>query len=291
MQDSSVEGSQTDSRAQELLTPAVQIERLQAGDAGERYYAAWWLGRMRVQAGLSALIAALEDDLDQTLQGGYPLRRNAARALGKLRDPEAIPPLLLCLGSSDRQLWAVAAQALAEIAGDHPEWQARVIESLLACLASTNQESGDNASLSVDPQMEVVLEAVLEALGDLQAQAAISSLATYRNHPSIRMQSAANRALYRITGIPSFAEGLFPLLKTDNIHLRRAVVLDLGSTGYLAAASAIATASVEANIKLHSLKTLADLYLSNYLSRHPENSSPPLDSEFPKLLEWIDSLL
>jgi phycocyanobilin lyase subunit alpha len=73
------------------LTPAGQIAKLRHGDPGERYYAAWWLGRMRIPEGIPALIEALADETDRTTQGGYPLRRNAARALGKVASPAGIP--------------------------------------------------------------------------------------------------------------------------------------------------------------------------------------------------------
>lgn len=51
------------------LTPAGQIAKLRHGDPGERYYAAWWLGRMRIAEGIPALIEALADETDRTAQG------------------------------------------------------------------------------------------------------------------------------------------------------------------------------------------------------------------------------
>lgn len=56
----------------------------QREDTGARYYAAWWLGRFRVKEpeAIATLIEALEDETDRTPDGGYPLRRNAATALG-----------------------------------------------------------------------------------------------------------------------------------------------------------------------------------------------------------------
>jgi phycocyanobilin lyase alpha subunit len=67
----------------EPLTVEQAIANLQSEDLGLRFYAAWWLGRFRVSdpAAVDALIRALDDDADRTEAGGYPLRRNAARAL------------------------------------------------------------------------------------------------------------------------------------------------------------------------------------------------------------------
>ena len=75
------------------LTVEQAIANLHSSDLSLRYYAAWWLGKFRVRqpAAVDALIAALEDEADRTEMGGYPLRRNAARALGKLGDQRAVP--------------------------------------------------------------------------------------------------------------------------------------------------------------------------------------------------------
>ncbi len=54
---------------------------------------------------------------DRTTAGGYPLRRNAARALGKLGDRRAVPALVRALECSDFYVREAAAQAL-ETLGD-----------------------------------------------------------------------------------------------------------------------------------------------------------------------------
>ena len=68
------------------LTVEQAITNLKGTDLGLRFYAAWWLGRFRVKdsEAVECLIKALGDEDDRTPEGGYPLRRNAARALGKL---------------------------------------------------------------------------------------------------------------------------------------------------------------------------------------------------------------
>ncbi len=72
------------------LTEASAIASLQQQDLSLRYYAAWWLGkfRIRTKAAVEALIIALADEDHRTELGDYPLRRNAARALGKLGSRE-----------------------------------------------------------------------------------------------------------------------------------------------------------------------------------------------------------
>ncbi|MEL6459421.1 MAG: HEAT repeat domain-containing protein, partial [Cyanobacteria bacterium J06621_15] len=62
------------------LTPEQAIVNLQCSDLSLRYYAAWWLGKFRINSPevVEALVVALEDEADRTELGGYPLRRNAA---------------------------------------------------------------------------------------------------------------------------------------------------------------------------------------------------------------------
>ena len=97
------------------LTPEIAIANLQSSDLSLRYYAAWWLGKFRVRQpeAIDALIAALEDESDRTELGGYPLRRNAARALGKLGNLKAVPGLIRCLECADFYVREAAAQSLA----------------------------------------------------------------------------------------------------------------------------------------------------------------------------------
>ncbi len=101
------------------LTVEQAIANLQGEDLGLRVYAAWWLGRFRVDApeAVDVLIAALEDEDDRTNAGGYPLRRNAARALGKLGENRAVTALVRALECSDFYVREAAAQSL-EMLGD-----------------------------------------------------------------------------------------------------------------------------------------------------------------------------
>ncbi|MFS8853848.1 HEAT repeat domain-containing protein [Synechococcus sp. H55.7] len=261
------------------LTPAGQVAKLRHGDPGERYYAAWWLGRMRIPEGIPALIEALADETDRTAQGGYPLRRNAARALGKLGSLAGIPALKGALFCSDGQVVAAAAQALVEIAlannldGD-PEEVEKLGSALLEGLRFVEQ--------GLETEAQAALEAIIEALGHLQVAAALEPIRLYLEHTSIRLQCAAARACYRLTGDPAFAQRLLSVLEHTNIHLRRAALLDLGASGYLPAAQAIAAAAVESNIKLLALKQLVEMNL-----KHQESPSAKLQ----QVLRLIDELL
>ena len=109
----------TSSEAEQLTVDQAIANLKQTEDLGLRYYAAWWLGKFRVQEAeaIEALLAAMEDEEDRTSDGGYPLRRNAATALGKLGDTQAVKPLIRCLDCPDFYVRESAAQAL-EMIGD-----------------------------------------------------------------------------------------------------------------------------------------------------------------------------
>jgi len=97
------------------LTPEQAIANLQSSDLSLRYYAAWWLGKFRINRpeAVEALIEALTDEADRTELGGYPLRRNAARSLGKLGSSQAIEGLISSLNCEDFYVREAAAESLA----------------------------------------------------------------------------------------------------------------------------------------------------------------------------------
>ena len=107
------------------LTEESAIACLQQEDLSLRYYAAWWLGkfRIRTKAAVDALIIALADEDHRTELGDYPLRRNAARALGKLGDKSAIPSLI--------QAWSVRTFTCVKLPLNRWKCLAQLLLSLL----------------------------------------------------------------------------------------------------------------------------------------------------------------
>jgi len=245
--DSSVSKSELPS----ALTTAQAIANLRHEDLSLRYYAAWWLGKCRVDDpdAVSALIAALDDEDDRTELGGYPLRRNAARALGKLGDRQAVPALTRCLICSDFYVREAAAQALAELKDGF------CIPGLMELLAG-----GVAAAQPVPgmPHLAQPYEAVLEALGALGAVQAVELIKPFLEHPVEKVRFAAARSLYQLTGDAVYAEQLVSALATSSLQLRRTLLSDLGAIGYLPAAEAIAQAPVENSFKLFSLRGLLE---------------------------------
>ncbi len=250
----------------------------QTEDSSARYYAAWWIGRFRVTdaTAVSALLIALKDETDRSPDGGYPLRRNAAKALGKLGDLTAVPTLIQSLNCEDYYVRESAAQALGQLQDQ------RAIPALLDLL-----EGGADAAQPMDnkPHLTQPYEAVIEALGSLQATAAISMLIPFLEHFSPKITYAAARALYQLTQDAQYGDRLIQALQGKDLQLRRSALMDLGATGYLPGAKAIATTFAENSLKLIALR---DLWVTHH-QRHPRDE--PLADDCIAVMSLMDELL
>lgn len=266
---------QENQTASELTVESAIANLRQKEDLGLRYYAAWWLGRFRVQdtAAVAALLEALEDEEDRAPDGGYPLRRNAARALGKIGDTKAVEPLISCLSFEDYYVREAAAQAL-ETIGDE-----RAINPLMQLLAG-----GVEAATTVPgkPYLVQPYEAVIEALGTLQAKSAITEIKPFLEHPLAKIKSAAARALYQLTNNDMYGEMLVETLRNQELQIRRSALIDLGASGYLKGAEAIANTYAENSLKLIALKNLVEPEL--------EKSSQP-SKRCMEIIKIMDELL
>jgi phycocyanobilin lyase alpha subunit len=254
------------------LTAERAIAQLTDSDLSLRYYAAWWLGKMRVQEAVEPLLDSLSDTSDRTELGGYPLRRNAARALGKLGNPVAMGPLIRSLQCEDYYVREAVAQAIEEIA----------IASA-AGFAAAQRAVAPLAELLTMPQQPY--EAILETLGRLRAESCQELIATFLNHPQGRLHYAAARAMYSITQDPAYAEHLVAGLSHPDVNLRRTALNDLGEIAYLPAVAAIAQCQTESSFRLFALKKILDAHLPQ--SRFDFELTEPLQ----QLMLYMDELL
>lgn len=263
------------------LTVEQAISNLQGEDLGLRVYAAWWLGRFRVDApeAIDVLIGALADEDDRTDVGGYPLRRNAARALGKLGDRRAVTHLINALACSDFYVREASAQAL-ETLGD-PSCIPILVELLKDNVPGTHPAPEP-------PNLAQPFDAILEALGTLGATDAIDIVQTFLNLHTPRIQYAAARAMYQLAANPQeaaqYGDRLIRELNSSELQQRRSVLADLGAIGYLPAAEAIAQTLAENSLKLISLKGLLEKQLQ-------ETALPGLSAGAIKVMTLMDELL
>jgi phycocyanobilin lyase subunit alpha len=229
------------------LTIEQAIDNLIGPDLGLRFYSAWWLGKFRVQdpIAIARLTQALQDEDDRTEDGGYPLRRNAARALGKLDAQESLPALIAALDCPDYYVREAAAQSL-EMLGDPS-----AIPGLIRLLKNGLHEEKLSPN---QPDLSEPYDAFLEALGTLDARDHLSFIEPFLEHPIQRVQYAADRAMYQLTGEDFYGNRLIEALQGKDLQLRRAALADVGAIGYLPAADAIAETLAENSLKLISLK-------------------------------------
>ena len=224
----------------ESLTLEDAIANLkQTEDPDLRYYAAWWLGRFRVNQPevIEALVVALEDESSRSPDGGYPLRRNAARALGKLGVAQVVPALLRSLDCEDYYVRGAAAESLGEL-GDPT-----AIPQLLAFLAGGVEAA---TMMPGKPHLREPYDLILEALGSLSAVEAAPQIEPFIDHPVEKVQYAAARAMYQLTGEERYGDLLVQALSAPDLQLRRAALMDIGAVGYMPGAEAIAqTGSVQ----------------------------------------------
>ena len=261
----------------EQLTVETAIANLeQKSDLGARYYAAWWLGKFRVKedAAINALLNALNDESDRAPDGGYPLRRNSARALGKLGDQRAVVPLIRCLKFPDFYVREAAAQALENLQNQS------CVPSLIKLL-----EGGVEQAQFVPgkPHLNEPYEAIIEALGTLGATEAIAFIEPFISHPVEKVKYAAARAMYQLTQAAKYGEILIEALSGKDLQLRRSALMDLAAVGYLPAGEAIAETLAENSIKLIALKGL--------LENSIQDDAGTLSEDDIKIMNLMDSLL
>ena len=283
--DQAISTSNSDSESTLTLETAL-IDLKQKQDLGKRYYAAWWLGKFRIkeEKAINALVEALEDRQDRSPDGGYPLRRNAAKALGKLGDTRVVPALIECLDCEDYYVRESAAQAL-EMLGDR-----QAIPPLLELIKDAIKE-GELLSLAIEkipgkPHLIQPYESIIEALGTLEASEAIPLIAPFLSHSFPKVQYAAARAMYQLTQDSQYGEVLVEALNGDLLQLRRSALMDLGAVGYVKAGGAIAETLAENSLKLISLKGLLE-----YQVNQDSQSTLTLSSTSKELMDLMDSLL
>lgn len=265
----------------EAFTLESAIAHLKGDDAGLRFYAAWWFGKFKVNEpeATALLIQALEDDRDRTPEGGYPLRRNAARTLGKINATQAVESLIKALSCSDLYVVEGAAQSL-ELLNDQ-----RAVEPLAQLLTHGLRIDGETIQLSPDqPDSSQPYDSILEALGTLTATAFAHYIQPFLHHPTPRIQYAAARAMYQITHDNQYGDRLITALQGPDLQLRRAALMDIGAIGYLPAAEAIAATLAENSLKLISMKGVLEYQVKN----NPDGARSP---DAIRVMDLMDSML
>ncbi len=258
----------------------------QKDDLSLRYYAAWWLGKFRVksEASIDALLNALEDDQDRAPDGGFPLRRNAAKALGKLDNKRVVPALIVCLNCEDYYVRESASQAL-EMLGDD-----RAILPLMTLLQNSVQDEQllpfSLETVTGKPHLHEPYEAIIEALGTLGAKNALILIKPFLKHTFPKVSYAAARAMYQLTEDASYGDILVEALQGKDLQLRRSALMDLGAIGYGESKLAIANAYAENSLKLIAMKGLLESEVKKGIEKEISLSESSIE-----IMNLMDNLL
>ncbi|EAU72880.1 putative phycocyanobilin lyase alpha and beta fusion protein [Synechococcus sp. RS9916] len=245
------------------------LEALDHPDAGVRYHGAWWLGKHRVVEAVPKLVNCLSDKREITTAGGYPLRRQAARSLGMIKDSRCIPELLKTLETDDIKLHEATLRALIEFKSEE------CTDSLINYL---------ERDIPNKP-----LEALIEALAEHKLWRTSEKIQPYLDNESERIASSAAAFFYSRTGEINYLNKVISLLDHQNRFIRQSAAFDLARIGTIKAADPILNAKIPNNVKMFAIKAILNKSLSktNQTDFIPEIE---LESIHCSLFKALDSL-
>ena len=240
-----------------------------SNDLALKYHAIWWLGKNKEQQAVAVLSEVLNEDNDQTALGGYPLRRQAARSLGMIANPQAIAPLIHSLSSNDLRLQEAAILALRSI-NDRA-----CVPSLIEYLYGTS--------------LSKPMEALIEALAAFEIWEVAEVIRDYLNDSSKRIQGAAGIYFYRMTRERKYLESITSNLSDQNAFLRQSAAFDLAQCHDATLSENITAAHLPNNVKMAALKQILETHVRCIHSGNAKSSI--LDSAVKELILKIDSLI
>ena len=245
------------------------IEALDHQDAGVRYHGAWWLGKHRSIEGVPRLVECLLDERDKTCTGGYPLRRQAARSLGMIKDAGCLPELLKTLETDDVQLHEATLRALIEIKSDQ---------------CSSSLKNYLDRDIPNKP-----IEALIEALTEKKLWDVSEKIQPFLDDKSERIVGSAAAFFYSYTGEITYLNKVISLLAHQNRFIRQSAAFDLARIGTIKATEPVLIAKIPNNVKMFAVKAI----LTKSLSQTYQTESFPetdLESIHCSLFKALDSL-
>jgi HEAT repeat protein len=206
------------------LVMADVIARLDDPDHGVREEAARALGRIRSPDAVDVLLACLRDPHSS-------IRPQAARALGQIGDPRAVEALTQCLESASADLRQACADALHDIAGREPAPPAPKATRALRTMERADDDlpAADIIARLDDADHEVREEAA-RALGRIRSPQAVETLIRHLCDPNSTIRPQAARALGQI-GDGRAIEALTECLASGSVELQEACAEALGAVG------------------------------------------------------------
>ena len=252
-----------------INSPESALEALDHEDAGVRYHGAWWLGKHRAVEAVPKLVECLNDEREITTAGGYPLRRQAARSLGMIKDSRCLPELLKTLETDDVQLHEATLRALIEIKSD------QCSSSLIRYL---------DRDIPNKP-----IEALIEALTEQKLWDISEKIQPFLNDKSERIACSAAAFFYSYTGEMTYLNKVISLLDHQNRFIRQSAAFDLARIGTIKATDPILTAKIPNNVKMFAVKAILTKSLSpsNQADSIPDNDLASIHSSLFKALDSL----
>ena len=167
-------------------------------------------------------LAALLDRL--AAEDSAPVREALLKALGQLRQAEALPAVLAELGSNQEKIAAAAASAMARIAAKVPldEAQRRqASETIVRRYKQMDPSAADGTALR---------EALLSAMGAVGEESFMPVLSEALKDPSAKVRLAATLSLAKV-GKAAAAPALAALTADSDRGVRQAAIAALGTVG------------------------------------------------------------
>jgi HEAT repeat protein len=170
------------------------------------------LGERKALQAVPPLINALKEP--------EPVRLSAARALGKIRDPRAVPALIVLLKDDYPEIREAAARALGELN------DSRAIQPLLAAMKAGNEAAGPALASIGEPAVPALVASLAEADGSRAAVQALIKIGKPAARPLIEAftaytdaaQISVARALAEIDD-PRVTDALNAALRNGDVRL------------------------------------------------------------------------
>lgn len=160
------------------------------------------------------------------------IRENAARGLGVVENPEAVPALINALKDDAKEVRSASLRALSEIGSKH------AIDALISCLSDPRSDIrsqsahflGATRAFRSAPKLKEALrterdlsakEYMLEAIGRLRDESALPLLASFLNDKESSIRWSATWAIGMIGRETKSKEAVGFLLRLERHHDRR----------------------------------------------------------------------
>jgi bilin biosynthesis protein len=203
-----------------------------------RYVAAAQLANYASEASIDALIRAIYNNTDESLENRIT-RRKAVESLGKLTAARGLEAICSCLDENDTYTVENAVWSIGEIGTEDNS----ILEKVAHLLTTEKQ----------------TYRVIIHTLAKLNYHPAVDRIRPFIDDSDPTIASAAYSAICRLSGDFSQIDRVVEYLHHPNVYARRLSIQDLIDCGYYQAIPNIATCPVSLVFRLRGIKSLAEI--------------------------------